>query len=252
MEVFTRLRQIVAELRQRCPWDRAQTLESLLPLTWEEVAELQEAIYAENPNALAEELGDLLLHVFFYAQLAEEKSYTNLEKVAERLIHKLIARHPHVYGQATAADAQSVLRQWENLKAAQDGSPSPLRLPEGLPPLVEAYRLQEKAAALGFDWAAPEALWDKLSEELEELRKALAVRDYTEASKELGDVLFVLVNLARHLHLSPEQALRQTNRKFRQRFAWMEQQAKADAKSLQACSPEELEAYWQAAKSYYP
>ncbi|MCX8112956.1 MAG: nucleoside triphosphate pyrophosphohydrolase [Bacteroidia bacterium] len=252
MASFERLRQIVAELRKKCPWDRAQTFESLAPLTWEEISELLDAIERQSPEAITEELGDVLLHVLFYAQLAEEKGWTTIHTVIERLIHKLIARHPHVYGEAQAEDAKAVIARWEALKQAEKGASSLANIPERMPPLLQAYRLQEKAAALGFDWAEPSALYPKLQEELAELQAALEQRDYEEAAKELGDVLFVLVNLGRHLHIDPERALSLTNKKFRERFAWMELRAQLDQKDLRSCSSEELESYWQASKTYYP
>jgi len=252
VEALDRLQTVVAELRERCPWDRAQTFESLAPLTWEEVAELIEALQQRDPASITEELGDVLLHVVFYARLAEEAGLTNFSEVVQRLIHKLIARHPHVYGQAEAHDAQTVLARWEALKKAEKRRSSLSGVPERLPPLLQAYRLQEKAAALGFDWASPQALWPKLQEELAELQKALHDKNYTAAQAELGDVLFVLVNLARHLNLNPEQALQKTNHKFRQRFAWMEEALQKEHKDLRECSLEELESFWQASKAYYP
>ncbi|MCS7152397.1 MAG: nucleoside triphosphate pyrophosphohydrolase [Bacteroidia bacterium] len=252
MASLERLRQIVSELRQKCPWDRAQTFESLAPLTWEEVSELLDAIERRSPEAIQEELGDVLLHVIFYAQLAQENGWTDIEAVIHHLIQKLIARHPHVYGEAQAADAKAVIARWEALKQAERGTSPLAGVPERLSPILQAYRLQEKAAALGFDWASPQALYPKLQEELAELQKALQENDYTTAEKELGDVLFVLVNLARHLQINPERALALTNQKFRQRFEWMEAQAQKDQKDLRTCSPEELESYWQASKAYYP
>ncbi len=249
---FERLRAIVAELREKCPWDRAQTFESLRPLTWEEVSELLTAIEEQSPDAITEELGDVLLHVFFYAQLAEEKGWTTIETVVHRLIQKLIARHPHVYGEAQAEDARAVIAQWEAIKQAEKGASPLAGIPERLPPLIQAYRLQEKAAALGFDWAHPRSIYPKLEEELSELRSALEREQYDEAARELGDVLFILVNLARHLRIDPERALAMTNAKFRNRFAWMERQAQAEQKDIRTCSPEELESYWQASKAYYP
>ncbi|MEN3041237.1 MAG: nucleoside triphosphate pyrophosphohydrolase [Bacteroidia bacterium] len=252
MATLERLRNIVAELRQKCPWDRAQTFESLLPLTWEETAELIEAIESGQPEAITEELGDVLLHILFYAQLAEEKGWTNIEAVMQHLTQKLIARHPHVYGEAQAQDAKTVIARWEAIKRAQRGTSALASIPERLPPLLQAYRLQEKAAALGFDWATPQALYPKLEEELSELRASLEAGDYESAAKELGDVLFVIVNLARHLHLDPERALSATNQKFKARFAWMEHQAQKDQKNLSSCSSEELESYWQASKVFYP
>lgn len=252
MEAFSRLRAIVAELRQKCPWDRAQTFDSLAPLTWEEVAELLEAIERRDPADITEELGDVLLHVFFYAQLAEEAGLTHMPEVVERLIHKLIARHPHVYGEVQAGDAKAVIARWESLKKAEKQRSALAGVPDRLPPFLQAYRLQEKAAALGFDWAEPAALLPKLHEELAELEEAIRRKDYTDAAAELGDVLFVLVNLARHLGLHPEKALQATNTKFRQRFAWMEAQLAAENKDPRTCSSEELESYWQASKAYYP
>lgn len=253
MDRLARLRAIVAELREKCPWDRAQTFQSLAPLTWEETAELLEAIEQGEPEALTEELGDVLLHVCFYAQLAEEAGLTNVEEVVERLIQKLIARHPHVYGEAQAEDAQAVIARWEALKRAEKQRSPLAGVPERLSPFLQAYRLQEKAAALGFDWASPEALWPKLEEELAELHQALQTQNYSQAAAELGDVLFVLVNLSRHLKLDPESALQKTNTKFRQRFAWMENALQQEHnKTLRECSLEELERYWQASKAYYP
>ncbi|MCS6895002.1 MAG: nucleoside triphosphate pyrophosphohydrolase [Bacteroidia bacterium] len=252
MANLERLREVVAELREKCPWDRAQTFESLMPLTWEETAELIEALQNGIPEAITEELGDVLLHVLFYAQLAEEKGWTTIEEVIERLTQKLIARHPHVYGTAQVQDARAVIARWEAIKRAQRGSSPLAGIPERLPPLLQSYRLQEKAAALGFDWANPQALYPKLEEELSELQNALQTQDYESAAKELGDVLFVLVNLARHLRIDPERALSATNQKFKARFAWMERQAQQDHKDLSACSSEELESYWQASKAYYP
>ncbi|MCS7189902.1 MAG: nucleoside triphosphate pyrophosphohydrolase, partial [Bacteroidia bacterium] len=198
-----------------------------------------------------EELGDVLLHVLFYAQIAKEKQLTDIEQVVDRLIHKLIARHPHVYGETQAKDAKAVLARWEAIKQKEKNGPF-ISVPERLPSLLQAYRLQEKAAALGFDWANPQALWPKLVEEIAELQAAINSGNPTQMAAELGDVLFVLVNLSRHLGISPEQALRQTNMKFRQRFSWIEAQLKASSKTLQECSPEELESYWQASKAYFP
>ncbi|MCS6790599.1 MAG: nucleoside triphosphate pyrophosphohydrolase [Bacteroidia bacterium] len=252
MEAFSRLRDVVAELRQQCPWDRSQTFQSLAPLTWEEVAELLEAIEQANPDAITEELGDVLLHVFFYAQLAQEQGLSDIEKVVERLIHKLIARHPHVYGEQRAMDAKAVIAQWEALKRQQNSNSALAGVPERLSPFIQAHRLQEKAAAWGFDWASPQSMMPKLYEELEEMRQALEQRDSTRAAQELGDVLFVLVNLARHLGLHAERALQSTNRKFRQRFAWMESELEKQQKDFRSCSIEELERYWQASKAYFP
>ncbi len=250
MEGLERLRAIVAELRQKCPWDQAQTFDSLQPHTIEEAYELVEALRRQEPVAMIEELGDVLLHVYFYAQIAQEAGLFSLDTVVDRLIHKLIARHPHVYGDRTAQDAKAVIAQWEALKQQERGGSVLGHLPECLPPLYMAYRLQEKAAAIGFDWTSLKGLLAKLQEELAELEAALD--DPQKAAAEYGDVLFVLVNLGRHLGLDPELALARTNKKFQQRFRYMEQRAMQAQKSLKECTLQELESYWQASKSLYP
>jgi XTP/dITP diphosphohydrolase len=252
VESIDRLRQIVAELRAHCPWDKAQTHESLAPLSVEEVYELLDAIQKNEPEALIEELGDVLLHIFFYAQIAEETGCFSMETVVERLTQKLIARHPHVYGEAVATDAKAVLKQWETLKKVQQHRSILSGLPERLPPLLRAYRLQEKAAAVGFDWTSLTGLLEKLEEELMELKAALAADQKAQAAAELGDVLFVLVNLGRHLGIDPERALHQTNTKFVHRFQYMENCLHQQQKSLSECTIDELETYWQQSKSYFP
>jgi XTP/dITP diphosphohydrolase len=252
VESIDRLRQIVAELRERCPWDKAQTFHSLVPLTIEEAYELIEAILRGEDAEIVEELGDVLLHVFFYARMGEEEGRFSIDTVVERLNQKLIARHPHVYGQAQALDAKAVLAQWEKLKAAQSERSVIGGLPERLPPLLKAYRLQEKAAAVGFDWASLQGLTEKLKEELAELQRAIEANQLSEAAAELGDVLFVLVNLGRHLGIDPERALHQTNQKFEKRFQYIEKRLKEAQKTFAECDLEELDAYWQQSKSLYP
>lgn len=252
VEAIERLRQIVAELREACPWDRAQTFHSLTPLTIEEAYELIEALRENEDAAIIEELGDVLLHVFFYARMAEEENRFCIETVVERLIQKLIARHPHVYGNARASDAKAVLAQWERLKSTEANRSVIGGLPERLPPLLRAYRLQEKAAAVGFDWTSLEGLLKKLEEEMTELKEAIRSHKLPEASAELGDVLFVLVNLGRHLGIDPERALHQTNQKFEKRFQYVETCLRERQKSFSECDLEELEAYWQQSKSLYP
>ena len=252
VETIDRLRQIVGELREACPWDKAQTFHTLPPLTIEEAYELIEAIQENEEAAIIEELGDVLLHVFFYARMAEEENRFSIDTVVERLIQKLIARHPHVYGNARASDARAVLAQWEKLKSTETNRSVVGGLPERLPPLLRAYRLQEKAAAVGFDWASLEGLLSKLAEEMSELRQAISAHDLSAASAELGDVLFVLVNLGRHLGIDPERALHQTNRKFEKRFQYIETCLREKQKSFSECDLEELEAYWQQSKSLYP
>lgn len=252
VENIDRLRQIVAELREKCPWDRAQTFQTMPPLTIEEAYELVQAVQQGDDAAIIEELGDVLLHVFFYARMAEEAGRFSIETVVERLNQKLMARHPHVYGEAQAADAKAVLAQWEKLKKAEKERSVIGGLPERLPPLLKAYRLQEKAAAVGFDWTSFQGLLEKLDEELSELKKAIETDSSSEAASELGDVLFVLVNLGRHLGVDPERALHQTNEKFEKRFQYLEKRLKETQKSFSECDLAELEAYWQQSKSLYP
>ena len=252
VEHIDRLRQIVAELREKCPWDKAQCFETMSPLTIEEAYELVQAARQGDDAALIEELGDVLLHVFFYARMAEEAGRFSIETVVERLNQKLIARHPHVYGEAQAADAKAVLTQWEKLKTAEKNRSVIGGLPERLPPLLKAYRLQEKAAAVGFDWSSFQGLLEKLDEELNELKKAIEMHNLPQATSELGDVLFVLVNLGRHLGIDPERALSQTNEKFEKRFQYLEMCLKEMQKSFSECDLAELESYWQQSKSLYP
>jgi MazG family protein len=184
--------------------------------------------------------------------MGEEEGRFSIDTVVERLNQKLIARHPHVYGQAQASDAKAVLAQWEKLKAAQSERSVIGGLPERLPPLLKAYRLQEKAAAVGFDWASLQGLIEKLKEELAELQRAIEANRLSEAAAELGDVLFVLVNLGRHLGIDPERALHQTNQKFEKRFQYIEKRLKEAQKTFAECDLEELDAYWQQSKSLYP
>lgn len=245
------LRALVSRLRRECPWDRAQTLTTLRPQTLEEAHELSQALLQDKPHEIEEELGDLLLHVLFYVQLGEEKGLWSWESVAERLKHKLIARHPHVFGESQAQDAESVLRQWQKQKRQEKGE-RPLSLPSSLPPWVFAQRVQEKVAAAGFDWETPQAMIPKLQEETQELIEALSARQPAQAEKEIGDLLFLLVHLARRIGSDAEKALHLANQKFLARWHWIEETLKTQNKTPETCSSAELESYWQASKSMYP
>lgn len=247
---FEKLLVMMDELREQCPWDREQTWQTLRTLTLEETAELSEAILEGSPDHVAKELGDLLLHIVFYGRLAlEEQSFT-LGQVIDRLMEKLVRRHPHIYGTTQADDAHAVKANWEEIKL-KEGTGSVLAgVPAGLSSLVKAYRMQEKAAAVGFDWPNAHGPRQKVEEELKELDQAQTEANLTAMQDELGDVLFSLVNLARHLGLNPDDALEATNRKFRRRFQWLEQQAQAQGTPLKSLPLAQLEALWQAAKAH--
>jgi MazG family protein len=253
---FQRLVEIMARLRspEGCPWDREQSFDTIKPYLLEETYEVLEAVDARDWPALAEELGDLLLEVVFLAEIASGQELFRIEDSLDRISEKLLRRHPHVFGTATADTAGEVKRRWDEIKAqekqqkgrAEDGLLA--SVPRALPALVEATQLTTRAAGVGFDWQNADQVLEKLNEELAELAEARARAAPEELENELGDLLFVLVNLARFLKLDPEQALRQTNRKFRERFGYLEQKLLAQGRSLAEASIEEMEALWQEAK----
>lgn len=251
---FDRLRALCARLRapNGCPWDREQTLESLRAYIVEEAYEVVDAITAGEPEALAEELGDLLFQVIFVAQLAEERGWFDVLKVCELIHAKMVARHPHVFGDVRVASAQEVVQNWERIKKNEKKRGALAGVPESLPALLKTLRITEKAAALGFDWERPEDVLAKVREEVEELAKVVSrskeEADDARVREELGDVLFSIANVARHLGVDPEAALQAANRKFAQRFASMEAFAAAQGLSLDACTMDQLEALWQRAK----
>lgn len=237
-----------------CPWDREQSFDTIKPYLLEETYEVLEAVDARDWPALAEELGDLLLEVVFLAEIASGQELFRIEDSLDRISEKLLRRHPHVFGTATADTAGEVKRRWDEIKAqekqqkgrAEDGLLA--SVPRALPALVEATQLTTRAAGVGFDWQNADQVLEKLNEELAELAEARARAAPEELENELGDLLFVLVNLARFLKLDPEQALRQTNRKFRERFGYLEQRLLAQGRSLAEASIDEMEALWQEAK----
>lgn len=252
LPAFERLLHIMDELREHCPWDREQTLESIRHLSIEEVYELGDAILAGNLDEVAGELGDLQLHIVFYARIAAEQGQWDIADVLHRICDKLVRRHPHVYGTVNAADSEAVKANWEQIKQQEGGAAKPrgvlAGVPTGLPALVKAYRMQEKARGVGFDWPNAEQVWQKIEEELQEFSTAKAVDNKEEMEAEFGDLLFSLVNYARHMGLNPEDALERTNRKFKQRFEYMEAEAEAQQKNLKDLSLDEMEALWQQAK----
>ncbi|HVZ55499.1 MAG TPA: nucleoside triphosphate pyrophosphohydrolase [Chitinophagaceae bacterium] len=247
-ESFLRLVTILDELREKCPWDKKQTIQSLRSLTIEETYELADAITGNDWPGIREELGDLLLHIVFYARIGREQDRFSLQDVIEGICEKLIARHPHIYGDVQVRDEEDVKRNWENLKL-KEGKASVLSgLPASLPALVKAVRLQEKARQVGFEWEKKEQVWEKVTEELGELQEAVSAGDPQRMEDELGDVFFSLVNYARFLQLDAENALERTNRKFISRFQRMEEQAQRAGRRLQDMTLGEMDAIWNAIK----
>lgn len=244
---------VMARLRGEggCPWDREQTHESLRPYVIEEAYEVAEAIDSGDPQALCEELGDLLLQVVFHAQIARESGKWDIDDCIRAVVDKMIRRHPHVFGDAVAEDSAAVLAQWERIKAAERKEPASRLgdIPKSLPALQSAERLQQRAAEAGFDWDSAEGAFEKVAEEIQEVREACKRADSQDLAAEWGDLLFALVNVGRHLRIDSEQALRRANEKFRRRFAQMEAQAASDGLDLARMSLSELDALWEKAKA---
>ena len=219
LEAFARLLRIMDELRAQCPWDKKQTLQSLRHLTIEEVYELSDAILQGDLQELKGEIGDVMLHLIFYAKIASEQGAFDIEGVLTHLCDKLVRRHPHIYGDVRADDEQTVKRNWEQIKQQEEGRKSILQgVPRSLPALVKAFRIQEKAKQNGFEWETAEQVWAKVEEEQSELQSAIKSADATHIEEEFGDLMFSLINYARFLNIDPEAALERTNRKFIQRF----------------------------------
>ena len=245
---FMRLLTIMDELREQCPWDRKQTEQTLRPLTIEETYELADAITKQDWNGIREELGDLMLHLVFYARIAREQERFTLEEVIHGICDKLVSRHPHVYGDVQVKDEEEVKKNWEKLKI-KEGKKSVLGgVPVSLPALVKAIRIQEKAKQVGFEWENREDVWKKVEEETGELKEALHAGDSAAIEEEFGDLLFSLVNYARFLQVDPEGALERTNQKFMRRFQRMEEVAAAAGRSLNEMSLQEMDELWNQSK----
>lgn len=253
---FLRLLDIMDTLRAECPWDRKQTMETLRPLTIEETYELGDAILQDDLPEVRKELGDLLLHMVFYAKIGQEKGAFDITDVLNGICEKLIHRHPHIYSDVKVKDEEEVKANWEKIKlaekagkvAAGDAAPSVLDgVPRGLPSMVKAIRVQDKARGVGFDWDHRDQVWDKVQEELRELKHEVDA-DSGKQAEELGDVLFSLVNYARFLNIDPDEALERTNRKFIQRFQFLERESRKDGKVLGEMTLAEMDAYWERAK----
>ncbi len=249
LEAFDRLLNIMDDLREQCPWDQKQTFESLRHLTIEETYELGDAILERDLTEIKKELGDLLLHIVFYAKLGSEENAFDIADVANDICEKLIHRHPHIYGSVSVKDENEVKKNWEALKL-KEGKNSVLEgVPNGLPALIKAQRMQEKAAGVGFDWDNKKQVWKKFKEELNELDQALDAQEEDAIEDEFGDVLFSLINYARFIKVNPETALERTNKKFIKRFQYIEVQAKKRNRSIENLTLAEMEAYWQEAKN---
>lgn len=250
LEAFSRLLDIMDDLRAQCPWDQKQSFESLRHLTIEETYELGDAILDRDLTEIKKELGDLLLHIVFYAKLGSEEKAFDIADVANDICEKLIHRHPHIYGSVSVEDEHEVKKNWEALKL-KEGKKSVLEgVPSGLPALIKAQRMQEKAAGVGFDWEHKTQVWGKFEEELKELNQALDSKKEDEIEGEFGDVLFSLINYARFIKVNPENALERTNKKFIKRFQFIESQAKKSKRSIEQLTLEEMEAYWQEDKNH--
>jgi len=249
-DAFARLLTIMDELREKCPWDKKQTIESLRYLTIEETYELTDAILEKDMNGIKKELGDILLHIVFYARIASESGQFDIADVMDSLCEKLIHRHPHIYGDVKVENEEQVKENWEKLKL-KEGNKSVLSgVPISLPAVVKSMRIQEKARAVGFDWEKPEQVWAKVEEELNELKAEVTSNAGAEKIEdEFGDVLFALINYARFINVNPEDALEKTNRKFIKRFQYLENEAKKIGKKLDEMTLAEMDVYWNKAKS---
>ncbi|WP_299245150.1 nucleoside triphosphate pyrophosphohydrolase [uncultured Aquimarina sp.] len=248
LKAFDRLLTIMEELREQCPWDKKQTLQSLRHLTIEETYELGDAILDNDLEEVKKELGDLLLHIVFYAKIGSETKDFDIADVANEICEKLISRHPHIYGDVKVTDEEDVKRNWENLKL-KEGKKSVLEgVPKSLPALVKASRIQDKVAGVGFDWEEPQQVFEKLQEELEELQHEIDEHNQDKIESEFGDVLFSMINYARFLNVNPEDALERTNKKFIKRFQYLEQKAKERSKSLKDMTLAEMDVFWEEAK----
>jgi MazG family protein len=250
LTAFLRLVKIMDELRAQCPWDKKQTIHTLRSLTIEETYELVDSIDQEDWKGIKEELGDILLHLVFYAKIGSEQNQFELEEVINGVCEKLIHRHPHIYGDVKVADEEDVKRNWEQLKLKEGkGKQSVLEgVPNSLPSMVKAWRIQQKAKQVGFEWENKEDVWKKVEEETAELKEAIASNDPAAIQDEMGDLLFSLVNYARFLQVDPDKALESTNRKFINRFQAMELIAKASGKELATMSLTEMDAIWNEVK----
>ena len=249
LKAFERVLKTMDELRAMCPWDKKQTNESLRPLTIEETYELAEAILENDDKKIKEELGDLLLHIVFYAKIGDEKKAFDIKDVCDNLVDKLVERHPHIYGNVEVANDEEVKENWEKIKLKDKKKTTLSGVPASLPALIKSIRIQDKVKGVGFDWDKQEDVWEKMNEEILEFKNE--IEENTNASKveeEFGDILFTLVNLSRFYKINPENALEKTNKKFMNRFQKMERMIQLDKKEIGQMNISEMEEYWQKAK----
>ncbi len=251
LEAFNRLLDIMDNLREKCPWDKKQTMDSLRSLTIEETYELADAILENDLEEVKKELGDVLLHIIFYAKIGAEKKAFDIADVANAISDKLIHRHPHIYGDVIVENEEEVQKNWEKIKL-KEGKKSVLEgVPKNLPALIKASRIQEKVAGVGFDWEEPHQVWEKVQEELDELNSEIKNGNPERIQSEFGDVLFSMINYARFINVNPENALENTNKKFMNRFQFLEEAVKKEGKELSNMSLAEMDVYWNASKKLY-
>lgn len=251
LAAFNRLLDIMDDLREKCPWDKKQTLESLRHLTIEETYELADAILENDLNEIKNELGDVLLHLVFYAKIGSEKKAFDIGDVANAISEKLISRHPHIYGDVVIRDENEVKENWEKLKL-KEGKKSVLEgVPKSLPAMVKANRIQDKVSGVGFDWEEPYQVWNKVQEELSELNEEIKKGSNNSIESEFGDVLFSLINFARFIGVNPENALEKTNKKFINRFQYLEKAVKKEGKKLSEMTLSEMDVYWEQSKKLF-
>ncbi len=254
LEAFDRLLTIMDELRENCPWDKKQTMETLRHLTIEETYELGDAILENDLEEVKKELGDLMLHLTFYSRIGSEKGAFDMADVLNQVCEKLIRRHPHIYGDTVATDEKTVKENWEKIKLKENGNATVLGgVPKSLPAMVKAMRIQEKAKGAGFDWEEKEQVWEKVEEEMNEFKNEFNIEDasaidHEKAQNEFGDLLFSLINYSRFININPEEALERTNKKFIKRFTYLETESNKDGKSLGEMTLAEMDEYWNRAK----
>ena len=249
LEAFKELLDIMDNLRENCPWDQKQTFESLRHLTIEETYELGDAILENNLQEIRNELGDLMLHIVFYAKIGQEHGAFDITQVLQEINKKLINRHPHIYGDIIAKDDEQVKENWEKIKLREGKKNVLSGVPKSLPAMVKAYRIQDKARGVGFDWEHPSQVWQKVVEEMNELRHEVeSGADAEKIEDEFGDLLFALINYSRFIHVNPESALERTNKKFIRRFQFLEEEARKAGKDMKKMSLEEMDVFWEQAK----
>ncbi len=253
LQSFANVLQIMDELREKCPWDKKQTIDSLRYLTIEETFELSDAIVEKDMDEIKKELGDIFLHLVFYSRIASETNAFTIKDVMDSLCEKLIRRHPHIYGDVKAEDEETVKRNWEQIKQTEKGGNKTILsgVPKSLPAMVKAIRIQEKARGAGFDWDNKDQVWDKVKEELDEFEKEVNAPHVSKEKMEdeLGDIFFSIINYSRFIDINPEDALERTNKKFIKRFTYLEEQAKSAGKQLHEMTLDEMNSYWEKAKN---